>query len=80
VSKGREIAYFSDGLGLVGLFCVVGSDTFSLELLGFSILLLVLPKEIEIVITSLLFLRSRSMFGSSLTGEDGAGTAGTREG
>jgi len=75
------ITHFSDGLGLVGLLGIVCSDAFSFEFLSFSILLLIGSEEVDIIVTGLLFLLlSRSRCGGDLTGEDGTGAAGTREG
>jgi len=76
--RGLNTTYFSDGLGFVGLFGVICSNTFGFELLGFSIILLIGSEEIDIVVTGLLFLLGGSR--GSLTGENSTGTTRTGEG
>ena len=76
-----SITYFGNGLGLVSLLGVVCGNTFSFELLSFSILLLIRSKEIDIILAGILFLLpSWGWSGGNLTGEDGTGTAGAGEG
>ena len=77
---GISVTYFSDGLGLVCLLGVVGGDTLSFEFFDLGVVLFVGSEQIDIIIASLFLLLSRSWGGGSLTGEDCAGAAGTREG
>lgn len=67
--------YLSDGLGLVSLLGIVGSNTLGLDPLGLSILLLIVrAKEVDFIVV---LLSSR---GGSLTTEEGlTGSAGSRE-
>ena len=64
--------YLSDGLGLVGLLGIVGSDALGLDPLGLSILLLIVrAEEIDFIVV---------LVSSGLTTEEGlAGSAGSRE-
>jgi len=78
-AEGVRITNLRDGFGFVGLLGVVCSDTFGFELLSFSVILLIGSKEIDVIITSRLFLLLSGRRGS-LTGKDGTGAAGARKG